>query len=241
LAANIVRRLFLGIYMVVVIDSVLNQEEVAQLRRHIDQGDWVDGQLTAGEQAKSVKHNQQLNAEDKLTQELGDVVLDRLANTPQFIAAALPLKIFPPMVNRYQNGETYGLHVDNAVRFVPGTITRVRSDLSATLFLSSPDDYEGGELHIEEQFGSQQIKLNAGDMVLYPSRSLHRVKPVTDGSRVSVVMWMQSMVRDNEQREMLYELDQSIQQLTPQIGHQDKEIMRLTNVYQNLVRQWADT
>lgn len=227
--------------MAVVIESVLNDEEVENLLQYIEQGQWIDGQLTAGEQAKSVKNNQQLNAEDQLTQQIGDVILERLANTPQFISAALPLKIFPPMVNRYQHGQTYGLHVDNAVRFVPGTVTRIRSDLSATLFLSSADEYEGGELHIEEQFGSQEVKLNRGDMVLYPSRSLHTVKPVISGSRVSVVMWMQSMIRDNEQRDMLYDLDQSIQALTLKHGHEDDEVMRLTNIYQNLIRTWADT
>jgi len=145
------------------------------------------------------------------------------------------------MFNRYQGKQTYGNHVDNAIRFVPGTPTRVRSDLSATLFLSEPDDYKGGELVIQEQFGEQNIKLNAGDLILYPSRSLHQVKPVIDGERLACVMWMQSMVRDNEQRQILFDLDQSIQSLTTQHEHQHQDIMRLTNIYQNLLRQWAET
>jgi PKHD-type hydroxylase len=157
------------------------------------------------------------------------------------MSAALPLKIFPPMFNRYQGGETYGIHVDNAVRFVPGTPTRVRSDLSATLFLSEPEDYEGGELHIQEQFGEQKIKLAAGDMILYPSSSLHQVLPVIHGQRLACVLWIQSMVRDNEQRQMLFDLDQSIQSLSAEQGHQNSDVMRLTGIYQNLLRQWAET
>ncbi len=220
---------------------MFSQQEVEKLRDYIEQGNWIDGQLTAGQQAQTVKKNQQLEAESDLTQQLGEIVLERLSQTPEFISAALPLKIFPPMINRYQQQETYGLHVDNAVRFVPNSVVRVRSDLSATIFLSQADEYQGGELHIKEQFGDQHIKLNAGDMVLYPSRSLHQVKPVEQGERISIVLWLQSMVRDNEQRAMLYELDQSIQALTDIHGHADKEVMRLTNVYQNLVREWADT
>jgi PKHD-type hydroxylase len=227
--------------MIIKISSVFSKQEVEKLREYIGQGSWVDGQLTAGEQARSVKKNQQLDAESDLTQQLGDIVLERLSQTPEFISAALPLKIFPPMVNRYQQQETYGLHVDNAVRFVPNSVVRVRSDLSATIFLSNPDEYQGGELQISEQFGDQHIKLNAGDMVLYPSRSLHRVAPVDQGERISIVLWLQSMVRDNEQRAMLYELDQSIQSLTQIHGHEHQEVMRLTNVYQNLVREWSDT
>jgi PKHD-type hydroxylase len=227
--------------MMIKIPSVFSEDEVTKIRTYIDQGQWVDGLLTAGEQAKSVKQNKQLDASNDLTQQLGDIVLERLAQTPQFIAAALPLKIFPPMINRYQRGETYGFHVDNAIRFVPGTVTRVRSDLSATIFLSSPDEYEGGELYIDDQFGRHTVKLSAGDMVLYPSRSLHTVTPVESGERISVVLWMQSMVRSNEQRDMLYDLDQSVQSLTSAHGHEHKDVMRLTNLYQNLIREWADT
>ena len=227
--------------MLIVIPKVFTKAEIGLVQRQLDQADWQDGLLTAGEQARSVKRNQQLADNCVLAQKLGDVVLDALAQQPQFMSAALPLKIFPPMFNRYQGGETYGIHVDNAVRFVPGTPTRVRSDLSATLFLSEPEDYEGGELHIQEQFGEQKIKLAAGDMILYPSSSLHQVLPVIHGQRLACVLWMQSMVRDNEQRQMLFDLDQSIQSLSAEQGHQNTDVMRLTGIYQNLLRQWAET
>lgn len=227
--------------MLIAIPSVFSKTEISKLNQHLAQGEWTSGQTTAGEQARTVKQNQQLADDSTLAQQLGDIVLDALARHPLFVSAALPLKIFPPMFNRYQGGETYGQHVDNAVRFVPGTATRVRSDLSATLFLSEPEDYEGGELVIEEQFGQQQVKLEAGDMILYPSSSLHQVTPVISGNRVSVVLWMQSMVRDNEQRAMLFNLDQSVQSLTRQHGNQDENVMQLTALYQNLIRQWADT
>lgn len=227
--------------MLIAIPSVFSKTEVSKINQHLAQGEWIDGQQTAGEQARSVKRNQQLADDSQLAQKLGDIVLDALARHPLFISAALPLKIFPPMFNRYQGGETYGKHVDNAVRFVPGTATRVRSDLSATLFLSEPEAYQGGELDIQEQFGSEKIKLSAGDMILYPSSSVHQVTPVTEGSRVSAVLWLQSMVRDHQQRDMLFELDQSIQSLTTQHGHQDDNVMTLTGLYQNLIREWADT
>lgn len=227
--------------MLIAIPSVFSKTEVSKINQHLAQGEWIDGQQTAGEQARSVKRNQQLADDSQLAQKLGDIVLDALARHPLFISAALPLKIFPPMFNRYQGGETYGKHVDNAVRFVPGTATRIRSDLSATLFLSEPEAYQGGELDIQEQFGSEKIKLSAGDMILYPSSSVHQVTPVTEGSRVSAVLWLQSMVRDHQQRDMLFELDQSIQSLTTQHGHQDDNVMTLTGLYQNLIREWADT
>jgi len=227
--------------MLIAIPAVFSKSEVSKLNAHLSQGEWLDGQSTAGEQARTVKRNQQLAEQSKLAQQLGDIVLDALAQQSLFMSAALPLKIFPPMFNRYQGGETYGHHVDNAIRFVPGTPTRVRSDLSATLFLSEPDDYEGGELLIQEQFGEQRIKLSAGDLILYPSSSLHQVTPVSRGQRLACVMWMQSMVRDNEQRHMLFDLDQSIQSLTVTHGHQHQDVTRLTGVYQNLLRQWAET
>lgn len=227
--------------MLITIPSVFSKTEVSKINQHLAQGEWIDGQQTAGEQARSVKQNQQLADDSQLAQQLGDIVLDALARHPLFISAALPLKIFPPMFNRYAGGETYGKHVDNAVRFVPGTATRIRSDLSATLFLSEPETYQGGELDIQAQFGSQKIKLSSGDMILYPSSSVHQVTPVTEGSRVSVVLWLQSMVRDHQQRDMLFELDQSIQSLTTQHGHQDDNVMTLTGLYQNLIREWADT
>jgi len=233
--------LVIEVNVIITIPSVFSSDEAVKFRQHLAKGNWVDGQQTAGDQAKTVKHNQQLEADSGLAQQLGDIVLDALAQHPLFVSAALPLKIFPPMFNRYQQGETYGFHVDNALRFVPGTSTRIRSDLSATLFLSEPEDYEGGELEIDDQYGRQQIKLNAGDLVLYPSRSVHKVNPVTKGERVSCVLWLQSMVRDNEQREMLFELDQSVQALTIEHDSQYTEVVRLSALYQNLIRQWADT
>lgn len=227
--------------MLMVIPEVFSKTDLSKLNEHLAKGEWLDGKITAGAQASAVKQNQQLDESSTLAHHLGDIVLDALAQQPLFMSAALPLKIFPPMFNRYQGKQTYGNHVDNAIRFVPGTTTRVRSDLSATLFLSEPDDYKGGELVIQEQFGEQNIKLNAGDLILYPSSSLHQVKPVIDGERLACVMWMQSMVRDNEQRQILFDLDQSIQSLTTQHEHQHQDIMRLTNIYQNLLRQWAET
>ncbi|SIS42358.1 Fe2+-dependent dioxygenase [Neptunomonas antarctica] len=222
------------------IRKVFTPEQVQQIRLHLDEADWQGGEITAGQQARRVKHNQQLPQDGTLTQQIGDLILDALARHPVFISAALPQKIFPPMFNRYSVGETYGSHVDNAIRVIPGTTIRLRTDLSATLFLSDPDEYEGGDLQIEDHFGSQCVKLAAGDMILYPSTSLHQVMPVTAGRRVSAVFWLQSMVRSNEQREMLFGLDQSIQSLTSLHGHEHQDVTRLSGVYQNLIRQWAD-
>src|SRR6185295_3730854 len=170
----------------------------------------------------------------------GQFVLDALGRAPLFIAAALPLKIFPPLFNRYAGGQDFGTHVDNAVRIQRGSDFRIRSDLSATLFLADPDSYEGGELLVEGQFGAQAIKLPAGDMVLYPSSSLHRVTPVTGGTRVASFFWIQSMVRDDGARRTLFELDQAVQRLAGQLGQDDCSVVELTGVYHNLLRRWAD-
>ncbi len=220
---------------------VFSKTQVARIREQLDKSDWVDGRVTAGSQASGVKINQQLPERSPLARQLGDAILTALANHPLLISAALPLKIYPPMFNRYRQGETYGHHVDNAIRVVPDAIVRVRTDVSATLFLSEPDEYEGGELTIEGKYGEQTVKLPAGDMILYPSCSLHRVAPITSGMRVSSFFWMQSMVRHNEQREMLFDLDQSIQSLTHLHGHQHDDVMRLTGIYQNMIRLWSDT
>ncbi len=226
--------------MIISVPAVMTRHELDQMHDHLNQGSWQSGDLTAGEQAKQVKHNEQLDPNSKLAQQLGDFVLDKLAQHPLFLSAALPLKIYPPLFNRYQDNGTYGFHVDNAVRFISGSATRVRSDLSATLFLSEPDEYEGGELIIQDQFGEHKVKLAAGDMILYPSSSLHKVTPVTQGQRTSVVLWLQSMVKENSHRDMLFNLDQSIQNLTKEHNADHPEVIKLSQLYQNLIRQWAD-
>ena len=227
--------------MIIVIPAVFSASEVSKIRSHLDAAEWQDGSTTAGSQAQQVKHNQQLALDNKIAQQLGDVIINTLSQQPTFVSAALPLRIFPPMFNRYRTGNTYGLHVDNAIRYVPGNPTPIRTDLSATLFLCDPQEYEGGELVIEDNFGSQRVKLNAGDLVLYPSTSLHTVTPVSDGARTCAVFWLQSMVRSNQQRETLFDLDQSVQSLTAELGAGHDDVVRLSGVYHNLIRQWADT
>ena len=226
--------------MLIHIPAVLDPSGVAKLRALIDAGEWVDGNVTSGPQAALAKNNEQLAEQSSAAREGGGLVLDALGRTPLFIAAALPLKIFPPLFNRYAGGQDFGVHVDNAVRIQRGSEFRVRSDLSATLFLADPASYEGGELLIEGQFGAQAVKLPAGDMVLYPSSSLHRVTPVTRGSRVASFFWIQSMVRDDGARRLLFELDQAVQRLAGQLGQGDASVVELTGVYHNLLRRWAD-
>ena len=227
--------------MILQIEDLFPAGHLAHLRQRLDGANWQDGRLTAGAQAATVKSNLQLAQDDPLAIELGNQIIATLAQHPLFVSAALPLRFFPPMFNRYENGGQYGLHVDNAIRYPLGSRDTVRSDLSCTLFLRDPDDYDGGELEIEDRYGCQQVKLPAGHLVLYPSTSLHRVTPVTRGSRVCAFFWIQSLVRSNSQREMLFDLDQSIQSLTAQHGHQDADVTRLTGIYHNLLRQWAET
>ena len=226
--------------MLIAIPQVLDGDGVARLRAVIDAGEWVDGNVTSGPQAALAKRNEQLSESSAAAREGGGIVLDALGRSPLFFAAALPLKIFPPLFNRYAGGQDFGVHVDNAVRIQRGSEFRVRSDLSATLFLADPDSYEGGELLIEGQFGAQAVKLPAGDMVLYPSSSLHRVTPVTGGARVASFFWIQSMVRDEGARRMLFELDQAVQRLAAQLGQGDQSVVELTGVYHNLLRRSAD-
>jgi PKHD-type hydroxylase len=227
--------------MLIRIPNVLSQSEVRQCRELMDQAEWIDGKVTAGEQSAAVKHNTQLVENSELTRQLGNHILDALAKNNLFISAALPGRIFPPLFNRYESGGSFGSHVDNAIRIVPGAGVRVRTDLSCTLFFSEPDEYDGGELVIEDHYGPQTVKLEAGDMVLYPSTSYHHVTPVTRGSRISSFFWMQSMVRDNQQRSLLFDLDQSVQQLGAERGLNDPQVLRLSGVYHNLIRRWADT
>jgi len=225
----------------IVIPQVLSPLQLQNINHIIAKQDWVDGAITGGEQSNTVKNNQQLPADSGVVKGLEEQVLSALSQHPVFISAALPLKIFPPMFNRYTVGETYGLHVDNAIRIPPHSPTRIRTDLSATLFLTEPDAYEGGELIVENHYGSQSIKLAAGDMILYPSTRLHQVTPVTSGERISAVFWLQSMVRNDEHRSTLFDLDQSVQSLTSLHGHEHADVMRLSAIYHNLVRQWAET
>jgi PKHD-type hydroxylase len=222
------------------IPEVLTKEQVAHCRQSIDKAEWVDGRVTAGAQSASVKNNLQLPEGSPAAIELGDMVLEALSRSPLFIAAAIPLKIFPPLFNRYGVGQSFGTHVDGAIRAVPGTPVRIRTDLSVTLFLSEPDEYDGGELTVEDKYGTQEVKLSAGDLVLYPSTSLHHVKPVTRGARTSSFFWLQSMVRDDNARTLLFDLDQTIQQLSAERGVEDAACVRLTGIYHNLIRYWAD-
>ena len=226
--------------MLVAIPDLLDAESVASLRAIIDAAEWTDGNITSGHQSALAKNNRQLPETSPEAKKAGQIILDALGRSPLFIAAALPLKIFPPLFNSYGEGQAFGTHVDNAVRIQAGTHFRIRSDLSITVFLEDPASYDGGELTIETPFGVQQVKLPVGHAILYPSSSLHRVEPVTRGRRVASFFWIQSMVRDDAARSSLYDLDQSIQSLAAAVGHADLSIIRLTGVYHNLLRRWAD-
>ncbi|MBQ0760687.1 MAG: PKHD-type hydroxylase [Zhongshania sp.] len=226
--------------MLVKIPALLSKAEVTHCRSILEAADWVDGKVTAGYQSARNKNNIQLAEHSEAANQLGDIILAALANSNLFMSAALPLKIFPPLFNCYQGGHSFGVHVDNAIRQVKGTAIKVRTDLSMTLFLSEPDEYDGGELVIEDTYGTQSIKLDAGDMILYPSTSLHRVTPVTKGRRLASFFWLQSMVASDEKRTLLYDMDMSIQNLSQ--GNEDHPaIIQLTGVYHNLLRQWAQT
>lgn len=225
--------------MMVQILDVLTPPESLQCRTALERANWRDGRQTAGHVAARAKENQQLAEDDPLAAQLGDLILDRLGRSSRFVAAALPLKVLPPRFNRYAGGGSYGDHVDNAIFRVPGTPHRIRSDLSATLFLSDPDAYDGGELVIGGAADSPRVKLPAGHMLLYSASTVHRVTPVTRGVRLAAFFWVQSLVRDDGRRAMLLELDDAIQALTPaQPDH--PALVRLTGLYHNLLRHWAD-
>ncbi|CAD7338064.1 Fe2+-dependent dioxygenase [Sphingomonadales bacterium 56] len=226
--------------MLTVIPDLLDAAHVERIRVLIGQAQWVDGNVTSGHQSALAKRNMQLPDDAPEAQQAGQIVLEALGRSPLFIAAALPLKIFPPLFNSYEGGQAFGVHVDNAVRVQAGTGFRVRSDLSITVFLEDPQSYDGGELTIETNFGVQQVKLPAGHAVLYPSSSLHRVEPVTRGRRTASFFWIQSMVRDDAARQMMFDLDSSIQALAVDLGHDNAQVIRLTGVYHNLLRRWAD-
>ncbi|MBC3764780.1 Fe2+-dependent dioxygenase [Neptunicella marina] len=226
--------------MLLKIQNVLSQEQVKHAKQMLLEADWTDGNVTAGYQSSQSKNNLQLPEGSATANQLGEMILQALGQSNMFMSAALPLKIFPPLFNCYQGGQSFGTHVDNAIRQVPGMPVKVRTDLSMTVFFCDPDEYDGGELVIEDTYGSHKVKLPAGDMVLYPSTSLHRVTPVTRGRRISSFFWLQSMVASDEKRSILYDMDMAIQSLRAQV-QDSPEIVQLTGVYHNLLRQWAQT
>jgi len=224
--------------MLLHIEKVLTSAQVAEFRRRLAQGEWVDGKATAGEQSALAKRNLQIPVDSPLAREMGETILEVLGRTPQFISAALPLRVYPPLFNRYDPGMAFDTHIDNTIRFA-GPV-RFRTDVSSTLFLTDPDDYEGGELIIEDAYGEHAVKLPAGDMVVYPASSLHRVAPVTRGSRWSSFFWSQSMVRSDEQRSLLFGMDQAVQALSGRLGAGDPQVVALAGSYHNLLRMWAE-
>jgi PKHD-type hydroxylase len=228
--------------MLICIPDVLSKSDVADFRRIMDECAWEDGRSTAGAQSALVKRNEQLPPDSEVARKLGNRVLSALTASSRFISAAIPLQIFPPLFNRYaaSDGHHFGVHVDNAVRGDRLTGLRIRTDLSVTLFLSEPDEYDGGELVVEDLYGSHEIKLSAGDLVLYPASSLHLVTPVTRGTRVASFFWLQSMVRDAHARSLIFDLDTSIQALVERLGRDDPETVKLTGIYHNLIRYWAE-
>lgn len=224
--------------MMLHIPEVLTPEQVAEMRNRLDASNWVDGRETVGAQGAKVKRNRQLPELSPLGRELGEAILKALVSNPLFASAAIPYRYVPPLFNRYEGGEHYGFHVDGSIRTIPGTNLSLRTDLSCTLFLCEPDEYDGGELVVSDTYGEHEVKLPAGDLILYPSSSLHKVEPVTRGVRVCSFFWIQSMVADDAKRTMLFELDKNIQQLREKFGDAS-EIVGLTGHYHNLLRQWA--
>jgi PKHD-type hydroxylase len=225
--------------MLLPVPDILSADEVAQFRAALARADWSDGRVTAGPQAAPVKNNLQLTEDHPVARELGEVILRKLARSPLFTSAALPLKVFPPLFNRYEGGGNFGMHIDTAVRYTTLPPHRVRTDLSATLFLTNPDEYEGGELTVEDTYGVHKVKLPAGQLILYPASSLHEVKPVTRGARIAAFFWVQSMVRDDAKRSMLLDLDNAIQRLNRDVPNHPSAV-QLTGVYHNLLRTWAE-
>src|SRR5580704_16947134 len=225
--------------MLLTVPDLLNPDQVAKARQTLDAADWVDGRVTAGPQSAQAKDNSQIPEGHPAAREVGAMILDVLARNPLFLAAALPLKVFPPLFNRYSGGQSFGTHVDNAIRQVPGTPHRIRTDLSATLFLSGPEEYDGGELVVQDTYGTHNVKLRPGSLVLYPATSLHHVRPVTRAARIASFFWIQSMVRDDGERTLLFDLDVAIQRLNGEPTAKSSA-GQLTGVYHNLVRRWAD-
>ena len=226
--------------MLLHIPGLFSREEVLRIRQALEETEWADGKITAGHQSAKAKHNLQLPESHPLAKEIGAAMLERLWSNPLFMSAALPHKIFPPLLNCYTAGGSFDFHIDNAVRQPKGSHERVRTDLSSTLFFSDPDEYDGGELVIQDTYGEQRIKLPAGHLVVYPGTSLHQVTPVTRGARLASFFWTQSLVRDDAQRSLLYPMDRAIQSLTAK-GDSDDEVSTLIGVYHNLLRQWSET
>ena len=224
--------------MLLHIEGVLTLEQVARFRDRLAASDWVDGKVTAGEQSARVKRNLQVPEDSATARELGEEVLTALGRNAEFVSAALPLRVFPPLFNRYDVGMGFDTHVDNAIRF-SGPV-RYRTDVSATLFLTDPGDYDGGELIVEDSFGEHAVKLPAGDLIVYPATSLHRVAPITRGSRWASFFWAQSMVKSDEQRALLFNLDRAIRELSSRIGQGEPEVISLAGAYHNLLRMWAE-
>lgn len=226
--------------MMLQIPGVLTKDEVARLRGLIDAADWVDGNVTSGFQSGLAKRNRQLPEDAAAAREAGAAILAALQRHPLFVAGALPAKIFPPLFNRYGEGQTFGDHVDNAIRATRDGSLRIRTDLSITVFLTEPDDYDGGELTVDDTYGVHQVKLEAGDAILYPSSSLHRIEPITRGERVSSFFWIQSLVREDARRALLFDMDMAIQSAARILGQGDASIVGLTGAYHNLLRMWAE-
>jgi PKHD-type hydroxylase len=225
--------------MLLAVPDVLTKAQVAEARTLLDAADWVDGRVTAGHQSARAKDNQQLAEGSDAARRLGDLVVGALQQSPLFVSAALPLRVFPPLFNRYSGGQSFGTHVDNAVRQVPGTPHRLRTDLSATLFFSEPGEYDGGELVVEDTYGVHSVKLPAGHLILYPATSLHHVRPVTRGARLASFFWIQSMVKDDGERTLLFDLDNAVRRLST--DHPDHpSALQFTGVYHNLLRRWAE-
>lgn len=225
--------------MLLHVPDVLSAEQVSTCRKALENADWADGRITAGHQSARAKHNLQLPEDSPVARELGALILSALERNPLFLSAALPAKIFPPLFNCYREGQSFGVHVDNAVRQFRGSAFRIRTDLSVTLFLSNPDEYDGGELTVEDTYGPHRVKLPAGHLVLYPASSLHKVEPVTRGARIASFFWIQSMVRDDGARTLLFDLDTAIQRLSAeQPDH--PSVIQLTGVYHNLLRRWSE-
>ena len=225
--------------MLLHVPNVLTPEQVASGRQLLESASWIDGKVTAGAQSARAKQNLQLPEDSPQARQLGDVILAALQRNTLFMSAALPLKVFPPLFNQYAGGHSFGSHVDNAIRQVPGTPHRVRTDLSATLFFVDPDTYEGGELVVEDTYGTHSVKLPAGHLILYPSTSLHHVRPVTSGARLASFFWIQSLVRDDWRRTMLFDMDSAIQRLARDVPDHPSTV-QMTGVYHNLLRQWSE-
>lgn len=226
--------------MLVCVPDVLNKAEVAEFRAAMDAVAWEDGRSTAGAQSAMVKRNEQLPPDGETSRKLGERIVKALIANPLFISAAIPRHIFPPLFNRYGTGHHFGVHVDNAIRGDPLTGMRIRTDMSVTLFLSEPGEYDGGELVVEDYYGAQEVKLPAGHLVLYPATSLHTVTPITRGVRVASFLWLQSMIRNSQARSIIFDLDSTIQGLVGKLGRNDPEIVKLSGLYHNLIRYWAE-